>query len=294
MKNTAASQSIAFKCLNLFQVTRLRGQGSVAAFIVTLAMATTVFAAPNCAEALTAPSLGISFGASDRPTSFDQSHLRLIVWNVHKGEDEALPQDLKYISLGSDLVLLQEAVSGEKFRDELSAANKTMGWTQAKAWERRDGDFTGVATGSRVAPLSEKVLLSNVTEPVLGTPKSMIVSEYAIKDHAESLLVVNIHAINFVLNDSFRAHMRQLVEQIHQHKGPMIVAGDFNTWNSARMDFLQGAFLREGMNLVNTPESGFLHLDHVYVRGLRADHTLDLSFIKSSDHAPLLVDFVIP
>ena len=46
----------------------------------------------------------------------------------------------------------------------------------------------------------------------------------------QQLLVVNVHAINFVMLHTFEAFIKQLISAMKNHHGPILLAGDFNTW----------------------------------------------------------------
>lgn len=234
----------------------------------------------------------LSFGKPAPTSSLPSDKIRLFVWNIHKGEDQRLPQDFGDLSFGADLALFQEGVSTPSFVAPLIAANTEFEWTLAKSFQMFDFSFTGVATAYRVKPLGEEVIVSNVTEPVTETPKTILLSVFSIAGTYDTLLVANVHGINFVGLESYKIQMRQLADKLRDHQGPMIVAGDFNTWDPARLDYLKKLFAPLGLSRVNTPIAGMLDLDHVFVRGMKAAFVFDLTHIDSSDHAPLMVDLL--
>jgi len=231
----------------------------------------------------------ISFGPSAPEKPLPLNTLRLFIWNIHKGTDPRLVQDFEELSNGAHLVLFQEAVSAPAFTLKLLNANPSLEWTMAKAFRQWDDSYTGVATGSTVKPLGQDVIISEAKEPVIKTPKTILLSYFSLENSKEELLVANIHGINFVSLKDYKTQIHQLLEKIQGHQGPLIVAGDFNTWDPARWIFLQKALKPLGLQVVTTPES-FMNLDHIFVRNLRAKLVFDLSDIDSSDHAPLLVD----
>lgn len=235
----------------------------------------------------------VSFGppAPDKPLSNEK--IRLFVWNIKKGEDARMTQDFSYLAAGADLVLFQEAVNAESFVNDLTNVNTELEWTMAKAFQMLDFYYTGVATGYRVRPVTQEVIVSKATEPVLGTPKTILVSSFQLENSTETLLVANIHGINFVGLDLFKSQIRQMYEKISHHQGPMVVAGDFNTWDPARFEFLEQTFGPMNLKWVPMPSAKLLTLDHIFVRGLTAKMVFDLSHIDSSDHAPMMVDLAI-
>lgn len=234
--------------------------------------------------------IGVS-SAVDRELPTDFSAL---VWNTHKGADgSAFFNDLFSLAQSSDLVLLQEALDERVFLSSLQSVRKNFGWTLAKAfYSQRESGHTGVATGSFVLPQVERVVLSKVTEPVAGTPKSILISEFRLKNSIQTLMTVNVHMINFVFQDSFEQHVNQIIDQVQGHKGPLMIAGDFNTWSGGRMSYLKIQF-RQKLGLVAVPmhKQGLLDLDHIFIRNLEVVQALQLGFIKSSDHAPLVARF---
>jgi len=234
----------------------------------------------------------ISFGNLAPNNPLPQDRIRLFVWNIHKAEDQRLPQDFADLSIGADLALFQEAVTNPSFVKNITAANPEFEWTLAKSFQMFDFNFTGVATAYRVKPLGEEVIVSKVTEPVTETPKTILLSVFAINQSYDTLLVANIHGINFVGLDTYKVQIDQLAAKIRQHHGPMIVAGDFNTWEPGRMNYLKKILTPLGLSQVKTPVAGFMDLDHVFIRGMKTQFVYDFSNIDSSDHAPLMVDLV--
>lgn len=233
----------------------------------------------------------LNFGTPVPIKPLPNDKLRLFVWNLHKGEDERLPQDFGDMSFGADIALFQECVSKPNFVKNIAAANPEFGWTMAKSFQMLDFSYTGVATGSRVKPFREEVIVSKVHEPITETPKTILLSEFTIDGSSETLLIANVHGINFVGLETYKVQMQQLFEKIKDHQGPLIVAGDFNTWEEPRIAFLKDLLLEPlKMELIQTPVAHMLDLDHIFVRGMKASFIFDLSSVDSSDHAPLMVD----
>lgn len=234
----------------------------------------------------------LEFGPRQKADSLEtKSPLRILVWNVHKIDDEKLYNDYKMIVDNTPLVLFQEMVSAPQIVDSLVNTNTAFGWSMVKTWRRPQGDYTGVATGSRIAPLQQVPLVSAVTEPITNTPKSALLSYYTLKGQTHSLLVVNVHAINFVTLPTYVEYLKQVYAAVESHQGPMILAGDFNTWSPGRLRNVFGMAKRLGLWQIPLPENHkMLNLDHVFVRGLNTIKIYDLHRINSSDHVPLLLD----
>ncbi len=132
-------------------------------------------------------------------------------------------------------------------------------------------------------------------EPWLRTPKATDVVQFGLTDTQETLIVVNMHAINFSIGvTAFSAQLDQVRQVLRDHTGPVILSGDFNTWRTRRMNIL--ATVAEEIGLtpltfdIDHRTTTFSNaLDHVYTRGLKA-HAATTVAVDSSDHNPLSVE----
>jgi endonuclease/exonuclease/phosphatase (EEP) superfamily protein YafD len=142
-----------------------------------------------------------------------------------------------------------------------------------------------------VASISGAPLRSPDAEPVLGTPKMALITTYDLAFSDDDLLVVNVHGINFRTGGAFAAQMAMIERAVASHVGPMILAGDFNTWSSGRKETLTHMTRALGLSPVEPAddERGFLRLDHVFVRGLSVRGARFVNGLDSSDHAPIAV-----
>ena len=118
------------------------------------------------------------------------------------------------------------------------------------------------------------------------------------------VLSLNIHALNFSLDlAGYAGQLDALLGGADAHPGPVLFSGDFNTWNRWRMDLLLRKAEAAGLRRVAFEAEGPLprwlsarSLDHVFYSpggtGLRPASARILASVRSSDHAPLGVDFV--
>lgn len=134
-------------------------------------------------------------------------------------------------------------------------------------------------------------------EPLLSLPKSTLISRYPLAGSSETLLVGNIHAVNFSLGmAAFRSQLDRMASILDEHDGPMVVAGDFNSWSRSRTRVLNEILVEaRSMRKVafddKSPRAIFgSTVDHVYYRGLTvvASRVLDAD---TSDHDPIWVQF---
>jgi endonuclease/exonuclease/phosphatase (EEP) superfamily protein YafD len=132
-------------------------------------------------------------------------------------------------------------------------------------------------------------------EPLLHTPKTSLLTRFDLSEGG-SLVVVNVHAINFTMDAiRFRASWQELETVLQPHAGPLIVAGDFNTWNADRQAVVVNATRRMGLTPVHFSSDQRTRIfdrtvDHVYYRGLLPLEAL-VHEVKTSDHNPMRVTF---
>jgi endonuclease/exonuclease/phosphatase (EEP) superfamily protein YafD len=226
--------------------------------------------------------------ASDAP-ALDPGAVRVLTWNLHKQDDTGWDRDLARFLDGADIALLQEAV----LRDDLRALLDARGlrYTMASAFIYRDVDH-GVVTAATVPPLT--VCAERALEPLLRIPKTALIAWYALAGRPETLAVVNVHAINFSLAlDPYEAQFAALVRPLATHRGPIVFAGDFNTWTDGRRAVVRAAADALGLTeIAFEPDlrARFLgqQVDHLMVRGLELVSAAAAE-VKSSDHNPVMV-----
>ena len=131
-------------------------------------------------------------------------------------------------------------------------------------------------------------------EPWLGTPKATSVTKYPLRDRPDRLLAINVHAVNFALGlQNFQGQFQALKKLLTEHEGPIILAGDLNTWSENRQALVDAFLGEHGLSPVafepdlRTTAFGRA-LDHIYVRGLKTK-AAEVIPVSSSDHNPLRV-----
>lgn len=219
------------------------------------------------------------------PTEFT-----LLSWNTHKQRDRRFAAELVRFAAGSELLLLQEAIEHDP---AWSLVPDGHAWTLVVAFELGRAEVaTGVATGSSATPQRERALLSPHREPLTCTPKSALVSWLSVAGAAEPLLLVNLHGINFRRAARLDAQLQTLDPLLEVHAGPVVVAGDFNTWSRRRREVVDAFARRHGLR---SPfdERVDLRFDNVYVRGLAVVDAQVLPS-RSSDHDALRVELAVP
>jgi len=225
--------------------------------------------------------------ADHTPPALAHDDIRLANWNMKKSSESGWRTDLAMLTQGADLVLLQEATLERPVRDGDIADHYgvfAMGYSSGAL-------TSGVLTLSRVPAMSTCAL--EHVEPWLRTPKATAISLYPL-DNGQFLLVVNLHGVNFSLSaNPLQQQLADISEHIQRHSGPVVLAGDFNTWNGARFSELEAIRDASGLKSVTFEEDYRIRvldraLDHVLVRGLEVVSSQTLN-TPSSDHNGILV-----
>lgn len=225
--------------------------------------------------------------------ALNPQHIALLDWNAYKGQRANWQRDFRQFLPGQDLILLQEALLDDALQTSLQEQH--LHWTLNQAFLYGD-HATGVLTAARISPLYSCGL--RATEPLIRTPKTALVQTYRIAGASTTLLVANIHAINFSLDtNAYAQQINTLQAILAQHDGPLILAGDFNNWSDARSAVLQAMIAQLRLIALPTPPHEttqvFGHtIDHIYYHGLEAV-TSQTTVVNSSDHNPLQVVFRI-
>lgn len=213
--------------------------------------------------------------------------IRVLSWNVKKQSRPQLNVDLAGLSQSVDLALLQEVhQEGDHLQHFCDKWHRSFspGFTLP-------GRTTGVMTVSSVCHRSHNSLRHN--EPLLRTSKAANMTTYDLSGLSEALLVVNLHAVNFSLGmNAYTRQLRDMLEHIDEHSGPVIFAGDFNAWRNQRKQLLDEIASQHGLAEVGFEEDNRSrvfgrHLDYIFVRGLRV-HDAHTLHSDASDHNPLL------
>ena len=218
----------------------------------------------------------------------DAGSIRLVSWNVQKNSHLDWERDFLSLIGDTDLVLVQELSLRE---DSINAIDGSRHWSFAPGYQK-PGAISGVLTMSRSKPIAQCNFVN--FEPLLRTPKATNISEYGLTSTDATLVVVNIHAVNFSMGlGAFEKQFAQVREVLESHDGPIIVSGDFNTWRKRRNDIVAAMATELGLVSLEFDDDYRATmfgnpLDHIYVRGLSPlDATTER--VESSDHNPLSV-----
>ena len=219
----------------------------------------------------------------------------VLCWNVYKnnlkhpGFKHFLHNEVERRNV--DLILFQEA----GFRDNHHFELPHFSYDAAANLEFR-GEFYGVLTASKIESTHAKAYLSEGRESMFGPHKSLLLSDYSFDD-GSSLLILNVHAINFRENQRYNKELERFLTLVETYQGPMILAGDFNSWNKKRMEKLHKIAERLSLTAVTFEKTGKVKsfmgkdLDFIFYRELELIEAVVMDEHKLSDHNPLFVRF---
>lgn len=233
----------------------------------------------------------LEFGQAPNIDLKTDRQFTLITWNIYKGGQSGLYEDLIGLTQKSDFVLTQEFLLNDRQKSLMAQSPQTH-WALAKSF-LDDGEWTGVATMSQWQPFESVPVRSPGTEPFAGTPKMSLISKYKIS--GSELWIVNLHGLNFdITHVDFEEQIDDVIQRLKGHSGPLIFAGDFNTWSDGRREHLLLRTKSLGLSRVEIENPmGFFNatLDHIFYRGVKVIKWSLLSSVTSSDHLPLQVVF---
>jgi len=236
------------------------------------------------------------------------STIVILNWNIHK--ESNLPKFQKELFLfmkkvDPNFLTFQEFLLKDNIQQNLKKETN-VGWEfSPNIFIDDENAYSGVATASKVKPIYSKSYLSRGKEPFTNTPKVFLLTEYPIKNTNHTLIIINIHAINFKLSDKyFKLQIMNLMSTISKHIGPVIISGDFNTWKKSRIKFLKDQTREHNLlevqfgNKDNEVKTTFGNkLDYMfyskkYLKLVKNSQKIIQTF-KSSDHKALYAEFLL-
>lgn len=223
----------------------------------------------------------------------DNGTISLLVWNLYKQNNPSWRSELDRYSQQRQLILLQEVSLTDEFASWLSS--KPWGSQYVNAFKVFD---TSAGVLNLASQMPSEACAYVQVEPWLRLPKSALYARYRLSN-GEYLAVINLHAINFTFGVSdYQKQIDTLRRIVQRHTGPLILAGDFNTWSESRM-----ASVRQVTGSLKLKEVTFkpderkrfitgLPLDHIFVANLDVINA-KAPITDASDHNPMLVELRI-
>jgi len=268
-------------------------------FLLLTFLSISTFAMPLVPDtSIPSPSEAVKILGDAEYKSLSPKSIKILNWNIYKGSKKNWIRDYNRINDKYDIITLQEIVSKAPVENILSQdIQRQRVYAYSFKYEETN-IYTGLVTLSKAKATTYEYRVTDDFEPIIATPKVSLYTTYPIHGENEELLVANIHSINFVGQQAFENQLQQAKEEISKHDGPVVFAGDFNTWSVKRLLFLRKTMKSLGLNSVRfTPDTRKkvigLALDHIFVRGLEVINSKSLDHIRSSDHVAMEVELKI-
>ena len=229
--------------------------------------------------------------ATAESNGFNASGFSLLSWNIQKENREGWESDFVRLSQNADILIIQEAFLTEEFRRLLN--RRSYYWHLVTAFEYQQVK-AGVLTAATIEP--DFVCPLRASEPLIRIPKTILITRYPLTNAHHSLMIANIHMINFAPHlSAFQDQAQEMTEIMVNHQGPLIVAGDFNTWSEDRLEIIEDMTVRLKLESADFKSDHARKVfgrtvDRVYYRGLILEEAVVIE-VTSSDHNPLLVRF---
>lgn len=240
------------------------------------------------------------YQANNHPQSFLHHHttlsskFSLLLWNIHKeNQGQSFKETLYRLTqtYKSDLLLFQEV----KYPKKSPFSLQEYSFALAGNIETQQNIF-GVLTATKSAFREMHRSLSTKKELGFMSHKSFLLSRHTLANNKE-LTILNLHAINFVSSKTFAYELENIEKILLEIDGPLIVAGDFNTWSKKRHKLLENFQLELGLKKLQINDEKHIkqifwqRLDHIYYRELKPLQALALDTKNISDHNPIYAEF---
>ena len=234
---------------------------------------------------------------------FKSRSVKILSWNIAKNNyDPSWSKDFLAIveQYQPDKIFLQE-VSLRADTPEILELSQ-MDWVFAPNFiDTVTNTYSGILIATKYDRLNTQAILSEHYEPIINTPKVSLFAHYNLTKHPKDLLAANAHLINFVSDRKFKAQLQQIESVLAKHQGAIILAGDFNTWNSSRSQMLEEMAARQNLTAVSFTAKdtkkikSFMFskpLDRIFYRGFTQKQysAKVIDNISSSDRNPLFVE----
>lgn len=230
----------------------------------------------------------------DSKDELDPQKIEVMIWNQYKGKERSFRREYQRLTHAKDVLILQETLL-DKDMKQIYGSNRDFHSIFAASFVYRFSKKpTGVTSASTVKASSYLAQRSRGVEIVGSTPKMILFATYPIKGRAEELMTVNIHALNSVTWQTLAVQLLDALKVVKEHDGPVVFAGDFNTWSKNKMNYLKSAMKKAGLEEVQFEHSERKmkvfgrELDHAFTRGLKITNAV-VEKTDGADHQPLLL-----
>lgn len=237
------------------------------------------------------PDDDLLIGGKPKFEALNPESISVFVWNIYKGEKKDWYKDFHKIANVADLFATQEFFDSESVEYTYSV-RKNDEVLIGLAYGISFWGVTGVATVSKVPSKTQTNFRTIAREDFsIKTYKTSLISKYPIQSYPHDLLFVNVHLLNSVDVSIYAKEINRIGHQIKTHLGPVVVAGDFNSW-SERESVVKKWAKRWGLNEVKfSPDNRTRFgkskpIDRIFIKHLDVVESWSAK-VKTSDHNPL-------
>ncbi|MEM6543532.1 MAG: endonuclease/exonuclease/phosphatase family protein [Pseudomonadota bacterium] len=275
----ASSSNVKFDFLSL-----LRG-------LVCVGLVSSLTSAPALAEPRTYTDLescvdALAVSSAVKPATGLEG-ITIVSWNAMKFSRDGADKYLQELTQAADFVFLQE--SRKDVAQTATATASAIAGTRLERYFAAGYTSKEWISGVEVRSSHPADVLCKLSylEPLLRTPKAVLVARIPFEDM--TLLLINVHAINFTITTSaYRSQLASLTRLLNAHSGAAIVGGDLNTWNrwrtAALEEFSKSSQLQEVRFEPDRRSEHFgSKVDTFLIRGLLASASKALP-TEASDH----------
>lgn len=216
--------------------------------------------------------------------------IELAVWNIWKGSGgKPFMEEYFRIIKGRHILLLQEVLLTLKALGNFVPTGYSA--SHGATYRRRDGLRDGVMTVAMAPPIEPvQRILCESPEPFLKTTKATLVTYFNVTDFEKRLCVVNTHAKLVRRPATAVREIDRVLHRISQHDGPILYAGDFNTFSKTyirEVDKVMSTLGLQRVTLEADTRTATTALDQIYVRGIRIINAKVETGYLHSDHFPI-------
>lgn len=223
-----------------------------------------------------------------------QESFSLLSWNIHKENlnpnfQLTLKELLEEHSV--DFLLFQEYKINKNYDIIIDQYN----FATAPNIETKNHLY-GLLTASKATIAHQKAHLSQTKEFFLATKKANLITHHNFLD-GSLLIIVNLHAINFVNAKLFIKELDMLYSLLCELDCAVIVSGDFNNWGPKRIRALEAFESSLGYQRAVIEDAKHIKqffkkpIDHIFYKNLELRHAKAIDTKKISDHNPIIARF---
>src|SRR5690606_3557520 len=139
----------------------------------------------------------INFGSAES-SALNPDSIKVLVWNILKGERKKFENDFKKMAKDVDVFLLQEGFHNDK-NERIFTDIKGVHWDFGVSflWLKENETPGGTIIGTRAEPSLYILKRTHDLEPIIKTPKTLSIAKIPLAGKDQELLVVSIHGLNF-------------------------------------------------------------------------------------------------